>query len=51
MTNYEYIASECRKAHYGQWEEVAIERCIEKMKILTRDELLNLFTSRWLKER
>ena len=24
MTNHEYILGECKKAHYGQWEEVAI---------------------------
>ena len=51
MTNYEYILGECKKAHYGQWEEIAIECCIEKTKSLTRNELLNLFTSRWLKEK
>lgn len=51
MTNYEYILSECKKAHYGKWEDAAVERCIEKMKGLTREELLRLFTSRWLSQK
>lgn len=48
MTNYEYILSECKKAHYGVWSERAVDECIVKLKGLTRDELLKLLTSRWL---
>lgn len=48
MTGYEYILSECKKAHYGGWSAIAIEECIEKLKELSREELLRLFTSRWL---
>lgn len=48
MTNYEYILSECKKAHHGKWELYAVEACIDKLRGLTRDELLRLFTSRWL---
>ena len=48
MTNYEYILSECKKAHYHQWTQSAIEACVEKLKGVTREELLRLFTSRWL---
>ena len=48
MTNYEYILRECKKAHFGKWEDAAVERCIEKTRGLTREELLRLFTSRWL---
>ncbi len=51
MTNYEYILSECKKAHYGKWEDAAVESCIEKLRGLTRDELLRLFTSRWLSKK
>lgn len=48
MTDYEYILSECKKAHYGQWDAVSVVNCIEKLRDLTREELLRLFTSRWL---
>lgn len=47
MTNYEYILSECKRAHYGKWESKAVEACIDKLKGLTREELVRLFTSRW----
>ena len=48
MTNYEYILEECKKAHFQLWTPAAVEACVEKLKGLTRDELLRLFTSRWL---
>lgn len=48
MTNYEYILNECKKAHYQRWTPTAVEACIEKLKGLTREELVRVFTSRWL---
>ena len=48
MTNYEYILIECKNAHYHQWTTTATEACVEKLKGLTREELVRLFTSRWL---
>ena len=48
MTNYEYILSVCKQAHYGAWSEKAIEACIQRLEGLTRDELVRLLTSRWL---
>ena len=48
MTNYEYILNECKKAHYGKWTTDAVSACVEKLKELSRSELLRLFTSRWL---
>lgn len=49
MTNYEFILNECKKAHYGAgWNLVAVEACVDKLNGLSRDELLRLFTSRWL---
>lgn len=51
MTNYEYILNECKKAHFGKWEPKAVEACIDKLKGLTRKELVRLFTSRWLNDK
>ncbi|MBO4800913.1 MAG: hypothetical protein J5545_03510 [Bacteroidaceae bacterium] len=48
MTNYEYILIECKNAHYHQWTPTAVEACVKKLKGLTREELVRLFTSRWL---
>lgn len=47
MSNYEYILNECKKAHFGKWELKEVEACIDKLKGLTREELVRLFTSRW----
>lgn len=51
MTNYEYILTECRRAHYGAWSEKAIDACIGRLNGLTREELLRLLTSRWLSQK
>lgn len=51
MTNYEYILNECKKAHYQRWTPTAVEACIEKLKGLTREELVRVFTSRWMDEK
>jgi len=48
MTNYEYILNECKNAHYHQWIPTAVEACVDKLNGLTREELVRLFTSRWL---
>lgn len=48
MTNYEYILSESKRAHYGAWSEKTIAECIQRLNGLTRDELIRLLTSRWL---
>lgn len=48
MTNYEYILSESKRAHYGAWSEKTVAECIQRLNGLTRDELIRLLTSRWL---
>ena len=48
MTNYEYILSESKRAHYSAWSEKAVNECIQRLDGLTRDELVRLLTSRWL---
>ena len=48
MTNYEYILNECKRAHYGKWDLVATRECVYRLKGLSREEQLRLFTSRWL---
>ena len=48
MNNYAYIVNECKKAFYGKWEKQAIEDCVSRLHTLSREELTNLLTSRWL---
>lgn len=51
MTNYEFILSECKQAHYGKWEPNAVSACVDRLRGMTREELLRLFTSRWLDQK
>ena len=48
MNNYAYIVNECKKAFYGKWEDQAIEVCVSRLHALSREELVNLLSSRWL---
>ena len=48
MNDYVYIMNECKKAHYGRWEEEAVEACVVRLPKLSRQELVHLLNSRWL---
>ena len=48
MSDYVYIMNECKKAHYGKWEEDAVEACVVRLPKLSRQELVHLLNSRWL---
>ena len=48
MNVYVYIMNECKKAHYGKWEENVVEACVDRLPKLSRQELVHLLTSRWL---
>lgn len=48
MSDYVYIMNECKKAHYGKWEEEAVEACANRLSKLSRQELVHLLNSRWL---
>lgn len=48
MTNYEFILHECKKAHYGSWNIVAVDACMQRLQGLTREELVRLLTSKWV---
>lgn len=48
MNNYAYIVNECKKAFFGKWETQAVEACVSRLHTLSREELVNLLSSRWL---
>ena len=48
MNNYAYIVNECKKAFYGKWDEQAIDACVSRLEILSREELVHLMSCRWL---
>ena len=50
MNNYAYIVNECKKAFYGKWNEQAIDACVSRLEILSREELVSLLSCRWLKK-
>lgn len=51
MTNYDYIMTQCRKFRSMKWDEIELRKCKELLKSLSRDELLNVYRSRFLMDR
>lgn len=49
MTDYEYIIKQCRKAHYSNWTDEELRKCVNMLIGLTHEELFSLYTSKWLK--
>lgn len=48
MTNCEYILKQAKLFHYKGWEEGELRKCIDILVGLSRQELIALYTSRWL---
>lgn len=51
MTDYEYILGKCRKYHFTKWNEDDLRRCQELLPNLTREEMVNIYRSRFLSEK
>lgn len=50
MTDYEYILQQAKKAHYSNWDDAELRKCVDMLAGLTRQELTALYYSRWVKE-
>lgn len=48
MTDFEYILKQAKLFHYKGWEEVELRKCMDMLVGLLRQELIALYTSRWL---
>lgn len=48
MSDYGFIINECKKAHYGNWEEQTFDACVQRLENLSRQELVHLYGTRWL---
>jgi len=48
MTDYEYIIKQCRKAHYSNWNDEELRKCVDMLPNLSRQELISLYRSKWL---
>ena len=48
MSNYVYIMTQCRKFRSKKWDETELRKCKELLKSLSREELLDVYRSRFL---
>ena len=48
MKDYEYIMKQAKLFHYKGWEEGELRKCVDMLVGLSRQELIALYTSRWL---
>ena len=48
MTDYEYILEQCRKAHYSNWNDEELRKCVEMLPGLTREQQLSVYRSKWM---
>ncbi len=48
MTDYEYILKQARKFHFSKWTDEELRKCVDMLPNLSRQELLSLYTSRWI---
>ena len=51
MTDYEFIMAQCRKFHFTKWDENVLRECQEVLLNLTREQLVNIYRSKWLDEK
>ena len=49
MTDFEYIYQQVKLAHYKGWNDEELRKCVDMLIGLTHEELLTLYTSKWLK--
>ena len=48
MKDYEYILQQAKKAHYSGWNDVELRKCVDMLPSISRQELVMLYSSRWL---
>ena len=48
MKDFEYILQQAKKAHYSGWNDVELRKCMDMLLGIPRQELVLLYSSRWL---
>lgn len=48
MTDFEYIYQQVKKAHYSNWSDEELRKCVDMLPTLERQELISLYRSKWL---
>lgn len=43
MTDYVYIMAQCRRFRSLKWDETELERCMEMLKTLSKEDLLRVY--------
>ena len=49
MTDYEYIYQQVKRFHFSGWSDEELRRCVDMLPILSREEQLALYRSKWVK--
>ena len=48
MTDYDYILNQAKKSYYAKWDDEELRKCVDMLEYLSRQELVSLYTSRWV---
>ena len=48
MIDYEYIVQQVRKAHYSEWNDEELRKCVDMLPGLTREQQLSIYRSKWV---
>ena len=48
MEEMNYILKQAKRFHYTNWDDSELKKCIDMLMDLSRQELVTLYTSRWL---
>ena len=48
MTDFTYILQQVKKAHYSNWNDEELRKCVDMLIGLTHEQLFALYTSKWL---
>lgn len=49
MTEYAYIIQQVKKHHFTEWDDEELRKCVDMLSALSRQELLSLYRSPWLR--
>ena len=50
MTDFAYILQQVKKAHYSNWNDEELRKCVDMLIGLTHEQLFALYTSKWLND-
>lgn len=48
MKDFEYILQQAKKAHYSNWTDKELRKCVDMLPSIPRQELVLLYSSKWL---